>query len=157
MWLSGEESAYQCRGCRRLRFYPWVGKISWRRKWQPTPVFLPGKSQGQGILASYSPWGPKESDMIEWLSTNLWPRTLNDEPEVAELDNALLWNQYYSTLNSKVPKISTMYLSFIKCAYEIINNNFGYMFSSIYYNSEMTNKLYYSFWDCNSVCQHWVY
>ena len=37
----------------------WVGKISWRRKWQPTPVFLPGKSHGQRILASYSPWGCK--------------------------------------------------------------------------------------------------
>ena len=47
-WLSGKESACQCRRC---RFDPWVGKISWRRKWQPTPVFLPGKSQGQRSLA----------------------------------------------------------------------------------------------------------
>ena len=38
---------------------PWVGKILWRRKWQPTPVFLPGKSHGQRILAGYSPWGHK--------------------------------------------------------------------------------------------------
>ena len=35
----------------------WVGKIPWRRKWQPTPVFLPGKSYGQRSLAGYSPWG----------------------------------------------------------------------------------------------------
>ena len=34
---------------RRLEFDPWVGKIPWRRKWQPTPIFLPGKSQGQRI------------------------------------------------------------------------------------------------------------
>ena len=34
----------------------------WRRKWQPTPVLLPGKSHGQRRLVSYSPWGPKESD-----------------------------------------------------------------------------------------------
>ena len=40
-------------------FNPWVGKIPWRRKWQPTPVFLPRESQGQRSLADYSPWGHK--------------------------------------------------------------------------------------------------
>ena len=55
-WLSGKESAWQCR---RHGFNPWVGKMSWRRKWQPTPVFFPGKSHGQKSLASYSPWGHK--------------------------------------------------------------------------------------------------
>ena len=49
---------------------PWVGKIPWRRKWQPTPVFLLGKSHGQRSLAGYSPWGHKESDMTEQLSTH---------------------------------------------------------------------------------------
>jgi len=38
-------------------FNPWVGKMSWKRKWQPTPVFLPGKSPGWRNLVSYSPWG----------------------------------------------------------------------------------------------------
>ena len=47
---------------RRLGFHPWVGKIPWRRKWQPTPVFVPGKSHRQKSLAGYSPWGRKESD-----------------------------------------------------------------------------------------------
>ena len=51
-WLIGKESACQCK---ISRFDPWVGKISWRRKWQPTPVFLPGKSHGQRSLAGYSP------------------------------------------------------------------------------------------------------
>ena len=37
----------------------------WRREWQPTPVFLPGKSHGQRGLAGYSPWCCKESDMTE--------------------------------------------------------------------------------------------
>ena len=46
---------------------PWVGKISWRRKWQPTPVFLPGESHGQRSLAGYSPQGHKESDTAEQL------------------------------------------------------------------------------------------
>ena len=55
-WLSGEESACQCR---RHWFDPWIGKISWKRKWQPTPVVLPGKSHGQRNVASCSPWGWK--------------------------------------------------------------------------------------------------
>ena len=40
-----------------LGFCPWVGKMPWRRKWQPTPVFLAGKSCGQRNLVGYSPWG----------------------------------------------------------------------------------------------------
>ena len=49
----------------RLEFDPWVGKIPWRRAWQPTPLFLPGESHGQRSLAGYSPSGHKESDMTE--------------------------------------------------------------------------------------------
>ena len=44
---------------------PWVGKIPWRRKWQPTPVFLSWKSHGQRSLAGYRSWGRKESDMTQ--------------------------------------------------------------------------------------------
>ena len=47
---------------RRRGFNPWVGKIPWRREWQPTPVLLPGKFHGQRSLVGYSPWGRKESD-----------------------------------------------------------------------------------------------
>ena len=43
----------------------------WRRKCQPTPVFLPGESHGQRSLAGYSPWGSKESDMTEQLTLSL--------------------------------------------------------------------------------------
>ena len=46
-------------------FDPWVGKIPWRRKWQPTPVFLPREVHGQSNLVGYSPWGHKELDMTE--------------------------------------------------------------------------------------------
>ena len=66
--LSGKESACQCRRCRRHGFSPWLGKIPWRRKWQPTPVSLAGKSHGQWNLADYGPWGHKESDMTEQLN-----------------------------------------------------------------------------------------
>ena len=59
---SGKGSACQCRSWRRHRFYSWVEKILWRSKYQPTPVFLPGKSHGPRSLVGYSPWGRKESD-----------------------------------------------------------------------------------------------
>ena len=49
-------------------FDPWVGKMPWRRKWQPTLVFLPGESLGQSSLAGYSPWSHKEQDMTEQLT-----------------------------------------------------------------------------------------
>ena len=66
-WLwgdaSGKELACQCRKCKRSRFDRWVGKILWRRKWQPTPVFWPVEFHGL-----HSPWGHKELDTTERLS-----------------------------------------------------------------------------------------
>ena len=59
---SAKEPACQCQRCKSRGSDPWVGKIFWRRKWQPTPVFLPGESHGQRSLAGYSPWGRKELD-----------------------------------------------------------------------------------------------
>ena len=67
---SGKEPVCQYWGCKRCGFDPWVGKIPWRRKWQPTPVFLSGKSHGQRSLAGCSPWGHKESDMTEHIHTH---------------------------------------------------------------------------------------
>ena len=59
------ESSCQCRGHKRRGLDPWVGKIPWSRNWQPAPVFLPGKSHGQGSLPGYSPRGHKESGTAE--------------------------------------------------------------------------------------------
>ena len=50
------------------RFDPWVGKIAWRRAWQPTPVSLSTEFHGQRSLAWCRPWGHKESDMTEQLT-----------------------------------------------------------------------------------------
>ena len=47
-WCSGKESICQCRRCKRCGFNPWVGKISWSRKWQPTPVFFLENSLERG-------------------------------------------------------------------------------------------------------------
>ena len=57
-----KESAYNAGD---NRFDPWVGKISWSRKWQPTLVLLPGKFYGQRSLAGHSSWGHKESNTTE--------------------------------------------------------------------------------------------
>ena len=56
------------------RFDPWVGKIPWKRQWQPTPVLLPRKSHGWRSLVGYSPWGREQSDTTErlWLSLYYW-------------------------------------------------------------------------------------
>ena len=58
-------SAGDCLPCRRPRFSLWFGKIPWRRKWQLTPVLLPGKFHGQRSSVDYSPWGHKELDETE--------------------------------------------------------------------------------------------
>ena len=77
--LSGKESACQCR---RPGFNPWVSKIPWRRKWQPTPVFLPRESYGQRSLVGYSldckEWDMTEHAHSEWNAryTERWEITL---------------------------------------------------------------------------------
>ena len=67
-WLRWERICLQCRrpGC-----HPWVGKIPWRRIWQPTPVFLPREFRGQRRLVGYRPWGHKESDLTEATYTDM--------------------------------------------------------------------------------------
>ena len=60
-----KEPAYQWRRQKGGGLDPWVGKIPWSRKWQPTPVFLPGESHGQRSLAGYRPQGHKELNMTE--------------------------------------------------------------------------------------------
>ena len=63
-WLSSKRIRLQCR---RFRFDPWVGKIPWRKKWQPPPAFLP-ETHGQRSLVGYGPWDRKGSDMTELLN-----------------------------------------------------------------------------------------
>ena len=65
IWHSGKESACRYKRHKRCGFDPWVRKILWRRKWQPTLVFFPGKSHRQRSLAGYSTRDSKESDTTE--------------------------------------------------------------------------------------------
>ena len=80
-WLSGKESACQCRRHRRREFSPWVRKIPWRKNWQSAPVFLPGKFHGQRSLVGYNSWDPKESDMTECTYTHIQTQTEQENPE----------------------------------------------------------------------------
>ena len=77
----GKERACQCRWRNRCRFHPWIRKNPWRRKWQPTPAFMPGEAPGLRSLAGYSPRGGTESDTTEharsaaelsWGAAPLW-------------------------------------------------------------------------------------
>ena len=63
---AGKESACNARDPGSI---PGSGRIPWRRKWQPTPVSLPGESHKQRSLGGYSPWGHRETDMTDWLNT----------------------------------------------------------------------------------------
>ena len=87
-WLNGKQSACQCR---RHRFDPWVEEIPWRRKWQHTPVFLPGKYHGQRSLVGYSPWGCKR--VGHDLASNQQQFTL-------DINNICLWAKPFCFENS---------------------------------------------------------
>ena len=89
-------------------FDPWVGKIPWRKEWQPTPVFLPGESHGQR-----SPWGHKESDTTERLSLSLFIllrrkiRAESQQPLLVSLTLSLL----AFSIRSSVPQPCAFLLS----------------------------------------------
>ena len=68
---AGKEPTSQFRRLKRCRLNPWVRKRPWRRKWQPTPVFLLGKSHEQWSLAGYSPRGLRELDTTEDTRKNI--------------------------------------------------------------------------------------
>ena len=69
-WRSGKESTWLAvQGMQERQGQSLSWKDPLERKWQVTPVFLPGKFHGQRSLAGYSPWSLKESDTTEWLST----------------------------------------------------------------------------------------
>ena len=82
------ECACQCRRHKRLGSDPWLGKIPWRKKWQPTPVLLPGKSHGWRSLVGCSPWGCRVGH--DWAtSLSLWDDPL--EKGMAIHPSILIW------------------------------------------------------------------
>ena len=88
-WLSGKKSTSQCQRLRRHGFIPWVERIPWRRKWQPTLVFLPGKSHGWRSLGGCSSWGPEESNTTSLSLFTFHFHAL--EKEMATHSSVLAW------------------------------------------------------------------
>ena len=88
-WHNGKESACQCRRCSRNGFDPWVRKIPWRRKWQPTPVFLPGESHGQWSLPGCHPWGLTELHATE--QSHVAAVKMCHSDQLGEGASAVLW------------------------------------------------------------------
>ena len=113
---SGKEPSCQRRRHKRLRFHPCVGKIPWRRAWQPTPVLLPGKSHGQRRLAGYSPvqfgsvaqscltlWDPMDCQMPGFLNcSSPTPRACSNScpPQFKSISFSALNFLYSPTLTS---------------------------------------------------------
>ena len=72
LWnLKTNTNKYICLQFRRPVFDPWVGKICWRKEWQPSPVFLPGEFCREWSLVGYGAWGHKELDLTERLTLSL--------------------------------------------------------------------------------------
>ena len=65
-WVKNPPAVQESRRC---GFDPWVGKVPWRKAWQPTPVILRGEFHGQRILEGYSPWGHRSWTFLKQLST----------------------------------------------------------------------------------------
>ena len=105
--LSSKESACQCR---RRGFSPWAGKITRRRKWQPTPVFLPGKNHGWRSLAGSSPWGHRESETAERECTEESVYVSPSLPFIPSLRQPLVcslhWYLYFCFVNKFICTIS---------------------------------------------------
>ena len=85
-WLNGKQSAYQCR---RHGFSPWSGKIPWRRKWQPIPVFLPGEPHGQSSSMCYGLWSQSQTWFSDWKTIRKdtreryhFPHTVSNFPSI---------------------------------------------------------------------------
>ena len=75
-WQSGKEPTCQHKRCKRHGFDPWVGKIPWRRKWQPTPVSLPGEFHGQRSLAELQSMGSQSQTLLsDWVRARMHTHT----------------------------------------------------------------------------------
>ena len=143
---SWKEPACRCRGCNRRRFNPWVGKISWRRQWQPTLVVLPGKSHGQRNLVRLQSMGSqrvghdwvtslkekntqksKQFFHVQDLNSQLKKKVLYKSLSIDVFSNLLSTNLRWSFCRNSIKMRKNNHLLKAKCEpgnYEIINTNF---------------------------------
>ena len=98
---------------RRHGFSPWIGEITWRMKWQPTPVFLPGKPQGQRSWVGYSPWGlERVRHDLATKQRNKWMLKVN-KVKIVQMFPDLSWFGLWFFGKSVMYPVDTMLGSFI--------------------------------------------
>ena len=148
-WFSGKESACQYRRHKGCWFNPWVGKIPWSRKWQPTSVVLPGKFHGQRSLEGYSSWCCKELDMTEWLSTDSTAMTtMLDSTGLGRVGRT--WRaQEEKKKKSKVINISSSCLRTVICCYVILSHTTQRMLWQLPKTYTTSNQF---LWKLNNLC-----
>ena len=100
----GSDGKSVCLQHRRHGFSPWVGKIPWRRKWQPTPVLLPGKSHGWRSLVGYNPWGSLGAQLVKTLPVmwETWVQSLGWEDPVEKGKSLLQYSGLENSMDSIV-------------------------------------------------------
>ena len=167
--LSGKEPTCQCRRC---ELNLWVRKTPWKRKRQLMPVFLPGKSQGQRILASYSPWGRKRvrHDLVTkqqqgLLQYSIWAYMRQKEnPENSLLCQSLgqkIFNiprseTFYFVPNRLIipPQYSSSLIFFFLPQHTMIKNSFFPQFSTTVVGLWTPKSMYYASWVVCSSLPH---
>ena len=119
-WLSGKESTCWCR---RLELSPWVEKIPWRRKWQPIPVFLPGKPRDRGA------WWAAVHGVTKWSSSSI-PRYIPKRiKSIGSYEN--LYKNVHSSILHNSPKEVTTHVSIL---WRINTQNVKYLCNGILYS-----------------------
>ena len=113
---------------RETRFDPWVGKIPWRRAWQPTPCFCLENPHGQRSLADYSPWGCKQSDTTERLSTAQFTSTIDLLQLLLRCIPQVLAQCVFIFMQFKYFPFSLCIYSFIQYAIIQVSGNFSEIF-----------------------------
>ena len=151
-WLSGKNSAYQCRRCRRIGLYPWVGKIPWRRKWQPTPVFLENPIDGgawwvHGVTKSWirlSAWtktASKTQHPLQWgpqvstdatLDTRHWTASIPLYQNHKAAPNVMINQVYLSPLPFITPSLAHEQLSWVNFPKHLTIRFFSFLGTKAY-------------------------
>ena len=114
LWLSGSRICLQCRGHRRRGFNSWFGKVHWRRKWQPTPVFLPGESHGQRSLVGYSPWGNRVGHNWAYMQPPLTKLCHSSCLHTLSIFYTSVIGSFNSVLQKRKLRVRTLILTFCK-------------------------------------------
>ena len=112
-WLSGKESACQYRRHKRCGLDLWVGKIPWRREWQPTPVFVPGESHGQRRLVAVGCHFLLQGIFLTWGSNPSllhcgWPLALTADSLPLSYQGSLILYIIVCICQSQSPNLSLL-------------------------------------------------